>query len=194
MLGSGGLDNGKPFGQIRSPFGLVVNLVKMRAQRSRAVVPNYGAVVHIDLGPDTEEPTEPAADPRGLLVNFVTMSACFGVTHATVTASLALATTSLGPKLGNFQTALVYIFYTITALFGANSIVHRLGNKWGLCAGLLVYVAYVASFIVAVEPEELVSTTGAHSASSIKWIAASFGGSLGGIAAGFIWSAQVSAV
>jgi len=106
------------------------------------------------------------------------MALCFSINHATVTAMIALATTSLGPTLGNTQTALLYTFYTITALFGASVIVTATGYKWGIVGGLMTYVIYVASFIVA------------DKVPSVKTPAAYIGGSMGGIAAGFLWSAQ----
>jgi len=106
------------------------------------------------------------------------MAVCFSINHGTVTALLALAAANLGAELGNLQNALLYGFYTLTALCFAKIIVAQTGYKYGIVAGLATYVVYVASFIIAdKEP-------------SAKWPAAIFGGCMGGIAAGFLWTAQ----
>jgi len=112
--------------------------------------------------------------------NFIVMALAFSVNHATVTAMIALASSSLGKEIGNLQTALLYLFYTLTALFASKSIVSALGSKNGIVAGLGLYVFYVASFIVADTVPDLRSP------------AAVIGGCLGGIAAGFLWTAQFS--
>merc|ERR1712166_85377 len=115
---------------------------------------------------------------KKLFANFMLMAICFSVNHGTVTALLALATSNLGSDLGNLQNALLYCLYTITALCFAKIIVANTGYKNGIIAGLSVYVIYVASFIVA------------DKVPSAKWPAAVFGGTMGGIAAGFLWTAQ----
>ena len=98
-----------------------------------------------------DAPRSPAesASKEKLFANFMWMSVCFSINHATVTAMISLATSSLGSQLGNAQTAMLYTFYTLTALFGANIIVSFSGYKWGIVSGLGVYVAYVGSFIIA---------------------------------------------
>eukprot|EP00656_Telonema_subtile_P037798 TRINITY_DN4216_c0_g1_i1.p1 TRINITY_DN4216_c0_g1~~TRINITY_DN4216_c0_g1_i1.p1 ORF type:complete len:493 (-),score=108.54 TRINITY_DN4216_c0_g1_i1:146-1624(-) len=127
-----------------------------------------------------KEPDEDVCErtPEELFNNFVVMTVCFSINHATVAAMIALATSSLGERLGSLQTALLYTFYTLTALFGAKLVVNRTGYKWGVVAGLGLYVVYVGSFILAAYFP------------SIEWIAACIGGSLGGVAAGFLWTAQ----
>jgi len=117
---------------------------------------------------------------RQLVTNFLTMSVCFSVNHATVTAMVGLASANLGSETGNLQTALLYSFYTLTALLAAKSIVSFTGDKYGIVAGLALYVVYVASFIVA------------DKVPSIKKFSACLGGSIGGVAAGFLWTAQFS--
>jgi len=110
--------------------------------------------------------------------NFMIMAIAFSVNHATVTAMIALASSSLGKDLGNLQTALLYLFYTLTALFASKSIVSYTGGKYGIVSGLGLYVFYVASFIIA------------DTCPSLRTPAAVIGGSIGGIAAGFLWTAQ----
>eukprot|EP00656_Telonema_subtile_P046490 TRINITY_DN5296_c0_g1_i3.p1 TRINITY_DN5296_c0_g1~~TRINITY_DN5296_c0_g1_i3.p1 ORF type:complete len:512 (-),score=149.29 TRINITY_DN5296_c0_g1_i3:66-1601(-) len=113
-----------------------------------------------------------------LFANFMLMAVCFSVNHGTVTALLSLATYNLEPELGNLQNALLYGMYTITALCFAKIIVAKTGYKYGIVGGLSVYVFYVASFIIA------------DKVPSAQWPAATIGGCLGGIAAGFLWTAQ----
>ena len=109
--------------------------------------------------------------------NFMMMSLAFSINHATVTAMVSLASSNLA-DLGNLQNALLYLFYTFTALLASKTIVNMTGAKGGIVAGLGMYMFYVGSFILA------------DSVPSIKRPAAIIGGILGGIAAGFLWTAQ----
>jgi len=126
-----------------------------------------------------DDDNDAAYSSSRLFSNFMIMTVGFSVNHATVTAMVALASANLGSELGNLQTALLYSFYTLTALFASKSIVGATGWKYGIVAGLGLYVAYVASFIVADQTE-----------SPVRDVAACIGGTLGGIAAGFLWTAQ----
>merc|ERR1711988_135402 len=148
----------------------------MGRQRENTMPPPEMSAVPPELA---DEPGQPGDLPtRKLVINFMTMAVCFSVNHATVTALVGLATNSLDVPLGNLQLALLYSFYTITALLAAKPIVSITGNKWGIVAGLSLYIVYVASFIVT------------DKVPSIKRFAACFGGSVGGVAAGFLWTAQ----
>jgi len=127
-----------------------------------------------------DQPEKAKLTSRQIVVNFMTMSVCFSINHATVTAMVGLASANLGSETGNLQTALLYSFYTLTALLAAKSIIGYTGDKYGIFAGLALYVVYVASFIVA------------DKVHSIKKFSACLGGSIGGVAAGFLWTAQFS--
>ena len=117
------------------------------------------------------------AVPGQLMYNWILMSVAFSVNHATVTAMVGLASQNL-QDLGNLQNALLYLFYTLTALLASKSIVGYTGAKGGILLGLGMYICYVGSFILA------------DSCPSIKRPAAITGGCLGGVAAGFLWTAQ----
>ena len=106
------------------------------------------------------------------------MSFCFGLNHGTVTALLAIASTELGQSLGGMQSGVLYLAYTLSALLLAGPLVNFMGGKWSLTWGLLIYCAYTVSFLVALLDE------------SIKWPVAISGSVVGGIAAGWIWTAQ----
>jgi len=118
----------------------------------------------------------------GLLRNFLLMTVCFSINHGAAVALVGLATTNLGLELGNLQNALLYGFYTASALLLGNVTVAACGSKWALLTGLWIYVLYVASFVVADQYS--------HN-DAVKYPAACLGGVLGGVAAGgFLWTAQ----
>lgn len=114
----------------------------------------------------------------GILLNFVMMSLCFSLNHGCVTSCLALASAQLGPKLGGYSSGVLYAFYTLTALLLAPDVVRRLGSKGALDWGLFLYCAYVGSYAVALV------------CPSLRWPAVLFGAALGGLAAGWNWTAQ----
>lgn len=91
---------------------------------------------------------------------------------------IALASSSLGKNVGSYTTGVFYLVYTLVAMLLSNLIVGITGFKWGIFFGLFVYCGYVASFLVHVY------------ASSVSTSAAIVGSVVGGIAAGFLWTAQ----
>lgn len=116
--------------------------------------------------------------PGGVLASFVMMSACFSLTHGCVVTSLALATDQLGPRLGSYSAGILYLVYTASALLFAPDIVKRLGEKNSLSWGCVLYCTYVGSYAVALASPD------------IRWTAVIFGAVLGGLAAGWLWTAQ----
>lgn len=115
---------------------------------------------------------------RALLANFFLMSAAFAINHGCVTALLSLASADLGKHLGSQSSGTLYVFYTLSALTVAASLVRRTGSKWALAGGLWLYCFYVGSFLVAYEKPHY------------KTPAAITGSVLGGFAAGWLWTAQ----
>lgn len=87
---------------------------------------------------------------KAVVYNFYFMCLCFSLNHGCVTAILALASASLGDKLGGFNSGTLYTMYTLSSLFIASLVVRKLGPKWSLVGGLALYVPYVASFLIAV--------------------------------------------
>mmetsp|Transcript_15908 Transcript_15908/g.60607 ORF Transcript_15908/g.60607 Transcript_15908/m.60607 type:complete len:460 (+) Transcript_15908:372-1751(+) len=106
------------------------------------------------------------------------MALCFSLNHGTVSACIPLAAGEFGSTLGSYQLGTLYLFYTMTALTVSTAIVNRLGQKGALVGGLLLYCVYVVSFLIARE------------APPLRWPVALFGAVTGGIAAGFLWTAQ----
>ena len=113
--------------------------------------------------------------------NFRKMSVLFAINHGCVTSVLSLSVVLLG-TYGAFMSGALYIMYAATALIAASAIVAHLGSRRALILGCAVYCVYVLSF-----PLALIATSDAWQAT-----VAIVGGGIGGIAAGFLWSAQGS--
>eukprot|EP00939_MAST-03C_sp_MAST-3C-sp1_P003856 g3856.t1 len=114
-----------------------------------------------------------------VLSSFVLMSIFFSLNHGCVTACVALASSDLGSDLGAYSSGTLYLAYTLCALLGSTTIVHFTGVKYGLVSALLLYCAYIGSFIIARSVD-----------GDAKWIAALTGSTIGGLAAGYLWTAQ----
>jgi MFS family permease len=128
------------------------------------------------------EPIAAAADmvaARRTMLNFIFMSVLFSANHGCVVACLGLATSRLG-STGAWQSGMLYLTYTASALLGATYIVKRFGARDSLIFGMALYCAYVACFLIATvwhDMEQIVALTGA---------------AIGGVGAGFLWTAQGS--
>ena len=114
------------------------------------------------------------------LRSFAAMSICFSLNHGCTTALIPLASVEFGTQLGGDSLGVLYILYTLTAMSCATVLVGGLGPKWSLVAGLAAFCVYVASYLVA------------YAVPSLMWTAAMFGASIGGFAAGSLWTAQGS--
>uniref|UniRef100_A0A7S2CTI9 Uncharacterized protein n=1 Tax=Florenciella parvula TaxID=236787 RepID=A0A7S2CTI9_9STRA len=121
------------------------------------------------------------SEARKLLINFVTMTVCFSLNHASVTSCIALATSSgLPGNLGSYSVAVLYACYVVTAMLFSQVIIFYCSQKGSLTGSLAVYALYVASYLVAALVES----------DTVKWVAVLFGASIGGIGAGVLWTAQ----
>jgi len=158
----------------------------------------------------SEETYSTLPSSASILRSFLTMSVCFSLNHACVTTVLALSSAELGDELGGDSSGVLFICYTLIALCGATLIVDHLGHKAALVAGCAMYCFYVAIFLVAAAlsttEEEvtytnttIVNATDLPSYKSSKtvnipsqwdWPVALVGSAVGGIAAGFLWTAQ----
>ncbi|KAL7558228.1 hypothetical protein ACA910_016108 [Epithemia clementina (nom. ined.)] len=109
--------------------------------------------------------------------NFRWMSILFGANHASVVSCLSLATARFA-AVGAWQSGILYVAYVASALFGATGVVQSLGGRNALVAGMALYCVYVAAFLVAtLNPEK-------------EKLFAYLGAAIGGIGAGFLWTAQ----
>jgi MFS family permease len=117
------------------------------------------------------------AASRRTLTNFILMSVLFSANHGCVVACLSLATARLG-SVGAWQSGILYLTYTGSAIFGATYFVKKLGARDALVAGMSFYCVYVACFWLAVVWHE------------VERPAALTGAAIGGVGAGFLWTAQ----
>lgn len=109
--------------------------------------------------------------------NFLRMAILFSANHGCTVACLSLATARLG-SVGAWQSGILYITYTSSSLLGATYITKRIGSRNAIMAGMGLYCAYVACFLVA------------NLFSKIETAAALIGAAIGGVGGGFLWTAQ----
>jgi Ion channel regulatory protein UNC-93 len=128
---------------------------------------------------DASAPELPPIVQEGTQIfrNFCIMSCLFSINHGTVVACLSLATARLG-MIGAWQSGILYLCYTLSAVLGASLVVTKCGARNGMILGMLLYSIYVASFLVV----EL-------SPSSQQEIAL-IGAIFGGVGSGLLWLAQ----
>jgi MFS family permease len=115
---------------------------------------------------------------RNTLVNFVLMAVLFSANHGCTVACLALATAQLG-SVGAWQSGILYLTYTGSAVMGATLVVKQLGARNALVTGMALYCLYVACFwFSTISPPQDNPT------------AVLLGAAIGGIGGGFLWTAQ----
>lgn len=112
-----------------------------------------------------------------VLSNFVLMAILFSTNHGCVVACLSLATARLG-TIGTWQSGVLYLSYTGSALCGATYCCTRLGPRNALAMGMALYCAYVGTFWWATSQPN-----------AAYWVAP-LGAFIGGIGAGLLWTAQ----
>lgn len=117
---------------------------------------------------------------RWALRNFTLMSILFSANHGCVVACLGLASSQLS-SIGSWMSSVLYITYTGSALFGATYIVKRTGSRNALLLGMALYCVYVGCFWVA---------TLLHDNLPAQRVTAYCGAAVGGVGAGFLWTAQ----
>lgn len=83
--------------------------------------------------------------------------------------------------MGGWQSGILYLTYTLSALLGATYIVKSFGARNSLILGMGLYISYVGCFVVAMHQVDE-----PHS----QRLTAYTGAALGGIGAGFLWTAQ----
>jgi MFS family permease len=123
-------------------------------------------------------PPDPVAARRTML-NFILMSILFSANHGSVVSCMGLATARLG-STGAWQSGILFISYTASALLGATYITKRAGSRKALFYGMALYCIYVGCFWLAT-----LATT-----EEGKRLYAWTGAGIGGIGAGFLWTSQ----
>ena len=109
--------------------------------------------------------------------NFIVFSILFSAVPSAALACLALATARLG-SVGAWQTGLLYLTYTLTALTASTAIVQRLGSRNAVILGQALYGSYVACFWIA-------TALDTH-----QKVLALVGAALGGAGSAILWTAH----
>lgn len=124
-----------------------------------------------------------AAEAESLRANYLWFALMFAVNHGVVTTPLVIATSVLEKGVGYTGNALINIATLCSAFLLAAPTVAAAGLKRALMIGMLLYCAYTALFAVAAL---------APAGSPLQRIAFCGGSTLGGIAAGILWTSQGS--
>jgi len=119
--------------------------------------------------------------PATVYANFLKFSLMFGINHGCVTAVLNLSVQLLGNQ-GSYMDSALYIAYAATALVASSAILAALGTRGSLITGTFVYCVYIISLPLAL----------LANSEDTKLLIAIVGGTVGGVAAGFLWAAQGS--
>lgn len=117
--------------------------------------------------------------PRTIIMNFILLAVLFSANHGAVVSCLSLASGRLG-DLGNYQSSVLYLAYTCSALFGSTFVVKNIGAKKSISIGMWLYCSYVGCFVIATMFP------------SVKTFSVILGATIGGISGGFLWTAQGS--
>ena len=92
---------------------------------------------------------------------------------------MSLASARLGSSVGNTQSGILYLSYTLSALLGSTYVTKFMGARNAMVFGMVMYTTYVSSFIASVNVSQ-----------SFRLPIAAVGGAIGGAAAGVLWTAQ----
>ena len=116
---------------------------------------------------------------RGAIVrNFASMAVCFALNHGTVSAVLALATSSLGERQGGVASGALYFAWVLSSC-AAPLYMPRLGRpRNALTLGMACYAVYCLSNLLAVDARV------AQPHSPGQWALSVGGAIVGGVGAG----------
>lgn len=128
--------------------------------------------------PSVMIPREPGNDDPAIRWNFVKFSVFLAAVPASALACLGLATAELGNATGSWQSALLYLSYTLSSVSGATVVVHRYGSLRACVVGASLFCLYILCFWAA-------TTSNFYSKA---WAEA--GALMGGVGAGILWTGQ----
>jgi len=117
------------------------------------------------------------------LRHFAIMAVAFSVNHGCVTSVLGLASADFNPSLSAVSSTILYGCYTLSALLLAVPMVKIYGPKRVLVCGTTAYCFYVLPFAVIVLGGDGLDI-------KARYVMASIGSAIGGIGAGWLWTAQ----
>lgn len=121
---------------------------------------------------------------RSFFYNFVLFSILFSANHGAVVSCISLASARLG-DLGTVQNSVLYLSYTLSALFGSTYVIKSIGSFHSIIVGMSIYCIYILSYVIATTATE-------SSMQTLKIVSIISGGFIGGIGGGFLWTAQGS--
>eukprot|EP01064_Diplonema_japonicum_P032127 TRINITY_DN5974_c3_g1_i1.p1 TRINITY_DN5974_c3_g1~~TRINITY_DN5974_c3_g1_i1.p1 ORF type:complete len:514 (+),score=78.05 TRINITY_DN5974_c3_g1_i1:101-1543(+) len=116
----------------------------------------------------------------GTLARFTWMSVCFGINHGTLSAMIPLATSEFGAQ-GDWALGVLYALYTLSAVCCGTLVVAKVGYKQALLWGCLLDSMFVAGLFTGLVVGKGTTTS---------WIVSLTGAGMGGLASGFLWTAQ----
>jgi len=134
-----------------------------------------------------------SAEAKRYRSEFWIMAVAFGCNHATVTTPLQFATSVLTKQVGYASNLSLYFGTFLCSLFFANVMFAKLGSKNGLSLAMSLYTVYSGTFGLAIFlcPDKTATGTCIEgSATGAMWFVAIFGGTVGGIGAGLLWTCQ----
>ena len=115
---------------------------------------------------------------QSLYRNYILFCICFSLTHGSMDSVLEYASSELGSSLAGYSGFVLYICYTISALFVAKPAALAIGPKQGIIWGLFGFICYVGSFFLSILLPDY------------AWGLFISGAVIGGIGAGIAWTAQ----
>lgn len=118
----------------------------------------------------------------GIMSNYHTLCLSFGLNHAVVVTCMAFSTTLLGNSIGSSSLGVLFVCFAVAAFFISNVFVIGMGSRESLMAGLIGYTIQASAFFLCLITINISST--------LTWMIAVPAFTLGGFAAGIVWTAQ----
>lgn len=113
--------------------------------------------------------------------NFLRMTFFFSINHGCIVAVLGFAYGLIGDN-ASYLNGSLYITYALTALLLSSALLDTLGARYALISSCFIYCVYVLTVPVAL----IVPAT----APAMETLVSVVGGTIGGFAAGYLWTAQ----
>lgn len=120
-----------------------------------------------------------AAAAAALYRSFLIFSVLFAANHSSGLACLSLASSRLGSRTADWQSGVLYLTYTGSAVLGATYVAKRLGSKAAAVYGMWLFCCYVLCFFLAALLPAAVEAPLAYT-----------GAAIGGVGAGIGWTSE----
>ena len=130
---------------------------------------------------------QPSQTAQQTMRFFLIFSFAFGLNHATITSTLALASSLVNPSDSGLSSSLLYGFFGATALTFAPELVRTLGPRRTVLIAMLLSCTYSVSYLAATRYAD-VSVPPARTTATTALVA--LGGVMAGCATGLLWNSQ----